>query len=314
MNRSPARPLCRGWRGPATPDPCKLLSPGCWQYSCPRSLSCQGYLSWSIQSAPACSSLSHSLLSQVTSSAQLMPRNWPPSSLCPFLFVEDTGKEWAPVKAGGGISPQAPSVSLTTGPGQGAFPILKTGSCSIHPHGAAFPCSLHASLTHAHCRAAGVQPIRGFICLFITEFVFISEVGIPSPYKQWTLWSRGLVITFSATCQTGLLRNVFKEGTCLSALLRQGRQACWGNVPACPVLLHPGLFTESFREWHGLGIHVKHFPKNWKTKTSPLEQRGRWWIVHLRQQDHNPCSGEVAKESGASNSAQCSTVYTTLSW
>lgn len=126
------------------------------------------------------------------------------------------------------------SLSFTdNGARSGGFPDSEDlGSCSIHPHGAAFPCSLHPSLTHEHCRAAGVQPIRGFICLFITEFVFISEVGIPSPYKQWTLWSRRLVITFSATCQTGPLRNVCKEGTCLSALLRQGGQASWGNVPA----------------------------------------------------------------------------------
>lgn len=89
------------------------------------------------------------------------------------------------MKPGGGVSPQVPSASLTTGARSGGFPDSEDlGSCSIHPHGAAFPCSLHPSLTHAHCRAAGVQPIRGFICLFITEFVFISEVGIPSPYKQ----------------------------------------------------------------------------------------------------------------------------------
>lgn len=58
-----------------------------------------------------------------------------------------------------------------------------------------------------------VQPTRRCICLFRIGFAFVFLAGIPPPCKQWTLWSRGLVITYYASCRAGPLRNVFKEGS-----------------------------------------------------------------------------------------------------
>lgn len=74
------------------------------------------------------------------------------------------------------------------------------------------------------------------ICLLSTGFAFVFEVGIPSPCKQWTLWSRGLVMAYSASRWARPLRNFFKEGSASLALSDDvDRPAEESGCPSGPV-------------------------------------------------------------------------------
>lgn len=125
----------------------------------------------------------------------------------------------------------------------------------------------------------------------------VAHVGIYSPAYQLGLYSSlklaflhclhrecceaGTCVTWWAVCPTGPFRNVFKEGTRFSALLRQSGQACWENVlPTSSSLIWP-LYQELQGRASWVGVHFKDYPKKWKNKTLPLEQRGEWWTVDL---------------------------------